>query len=575
MEISFRRRLGLLSLIFAVIAGVVITKLFFIQIVRGEYYQDLSTRQTAPTQDLFDRGTIFFSRQDGSTIAAATVKSGYTLAVKPNVLPPDLDREAFYKRLNSVIPLGKEALFAKLDLTNDPYEVLATRLDEATAKKVRALDLDGLEVSDERWRFYPAGTLAAHAVGFFGWQGNELRGRYGLEREYDNVLGRTQQLSFGNFFAAVFGSLGDKAGLNKILGKNEAEGGDLVTTIEPEVARTLEHELQEIMNRFEAKSVGGLVMDPVTGEVLALAALPNFDPGKKPESLEVLTNPLVERVFEMGSVIKPLTVAAALDTGAITPDTTYLDTGSVTLNGIKIRNYDGQSHGQVNMQEVLNKSLNTGAVFAMQKLGREKFRQYFENYGFGEKTGIDLPGELPGLTQSLRSAEEVDYASASFGQGVAITPIATARALATLASGGKLITPRLVKKISYRHRPDEVLEPPASKQVLKPETAQTITSMLVKVVDDALLGGTVKLPHYQVAAKTGTAQIASAAGGGYYEDRFLHSFFGYFPASKPRFLVFLYAEEPQKEKYAAYTLTTPFFNLAKFLLNYYKVAPDR
>lgn len=226
------------------------------------------------------------------------------------------------------------------------------------------------------------------------------------------------------------------------------------------------------------------------------------------------------------------------------------------------------------MQEVLNQSLNTGSVFVMQSIGQEKFKDYMLGYGIGEKTGIDLPSEISGLVKNLNDGKEVEYATASFGQGIAFTPIEAARAFSTLANGGYLITPHLAKELKYTTGLKNKLEWPKGRQVIGEKASDEITAMLVNVVDKALLGGTVKMEHYSIAAKTGTAQMSSPQGG-YYEDRYLHSFFGYLPAYDPKFLIFLYNVYPKGAQYASHTLTNPFINMAKFLIDYYNVPPDR
>ena len=228
------------------------------------------------------------------------------------------------------------------------------------------------------------------------------------------------------------------------------------------------------------------------------------------------------------------------------------------------------------MQEVLSQSLNTGVVYVMQKLGRERFAEYMRNYDLSEETGIDLPGEVAGLAGNLSSKRDIEHATASFGQGIAMTPIATVRALASLSNGGKLVTPHVVKKINYDlGYSREIIPAREDEKILKDETSGEITRMLVEVVDKALLGGTVKMDRYSIAAKTGTAEIANPAGGGYYEDRSLHSFFGYFPAYDPKFIVFFYSVNPKGVKYASQTLTEPFMDITKFLINYYEIPPDR
>jgi cell division protein FtsI (penicillin-binding protein 3)/stage V sporulation protein D (sporulation-specific penicillin-binding protein) len=227
------------------------------------------------------------------------------------------------------------------------------------------------------------------------------------------------------------------------------------------------------------------------------------------------------------------------------------------------------------MQEVINQSLNTGAVFVMQKLGKDRFREYFTNFGLGEKTGIDLPDEATGLINNLKSTRLVEYATASFGQGVAVSPIEITRALASLGNGGYLVKPYVVKRLErVNTKLSTDTKPVVGRQVIKPATSQAITKMLVTAVDTALVHGSAKLDHYTIAAKTGTAQMP-IPGGGYYADRYLHSFFGYFPASNPRFIVFLYMVNPKGVQYASESLVSPFMNLTKFLLNYYNVPPDR
>ena len=291
--------------------------------------------------------------------------------------------------------------------------------------------------------------------------------------------------------------------------------------------------------------------------------------------IEAFQNPLVENVYEMGSIIKPLTMAAGLDAGVISPQSTYYDAGFLKLSDYTIKNYDGRGRGTVPMQEILSQSLNTGVAHIASLLGKERFRKYFYGLKLGSETGIDLPNEAHGLVSNLESPRELEYATASFGQGIALTPIATVRALATLANGGVLITPHLVKKIEYADGKSRDITYPEGERIFKTKTSEDATRMLVEVVDTALKGGKAKNPYYTVAAKTGTAQIADSTGGGYYEDRYLHSFFGYFPAYDPKFLIFLYTVEPKGVKYASETLTDPFIDLVQFLINYYELPPDR
>ena len=252
------------------------------------------------------------------------------------------------------------------------------------------------------------------------------------------------------------------------------------------------------------------------------------------------------------------------------------------VDGSTIHNYDGVARGVIPIQTILNESLNVGASFVATKMGKPAMLKYFQGYGIGSETGIDLPSEAAGnignLLKNLDNNKQVEYDTASFGQGISMTPIITARALSVLANGGKLIIPHVATRIDYKvGLSKNISYTDEATQVIKKETSEEITRMLIKVVDEALAGGTMKMKNYSIAAKTGTAQISRPIneGGGYYPDKWLHSFFGYFPAYNPRFLVFLYTVEPKNIDYASKTLTGPFFDIAKFLINYYEIPPDR
>ena len=566
----FSFRLKIIYGVVCLLALLFLGKLFFIQILNGASFKERAEGQyTAPVANIFKRGSIYFQTKDRAVLSAATLKTGYTIAINPSRLA---DPEALYEGIVKIIPeFDEESFFFKAGKKDDPYEEILTKIRKEDASSIKNLGMQGVSMYEEKWRYYPGETLAAHVLGFVGFQGDEYRGQYGVERYYNDVLVRNDRALYVNFFAEVF------ANIEQSLFYERAREGDLVLTIEPEVERYAEGVLESFVNEWDARSGGIIIINPRDGSLYAMAARPTFNPNAYQNEREygIFSNPLVENVYEMGSIIKPLTMAAGLDAGVVTPESTYMDNGFVEVDGYTIRNFDGEGRGMVSMQEVLNQSLNTGAMHIMKKLGNEKFSDYFLRYGLGEETGIDLPNEVPGLVENLKSSRDVEHATASFGQGIAMTPIATVRALSVLANSGVIVTPHVVEKIDYTLIPSKTISFGGEKRILKEETAEEITRMLVRVVDEALLGGSVKLPHHSIAAKTGTAQIADKEKGGYYDDRFLHSFFGYFPAYDPRFLVFLYLEEPEGVRYASQTLTEPFMDIAKFLIQYYEIPPDR
>lgn len=569
MKAKSINRIRLFSIFIILFALLLVVRLYLVQIVSGETYAQKADRQYIKSSyNYYDRGTVYFKTKDGELVPAATLRTGYILAINPGQLKDD---QGTYEALSKYVEIDKLIFLAKASIKADPYEEIEDRLPADIAKKIADLKLPGVSLIEQRWRYYPGNNMAAHTLGFIAYKDDELAGRYGLERYYDSVLNRNNDSVFVNFFAEIFSNLQDRISSSK-----EPEG-DIVTTIEPTVEAYLEEELKKISQKWNSDYSGGIVMDPKSGEIFAMAIDPTFDLNnfKDAAGLEIFQNHLVDSVYEMGSIIKPLTMAAGLDTGVVTPSTTYFDTGSITVNGKTISNYDGRARGLVDIQQVLNQSLNVGAAFVERQIGNKQFAEYMDKYKIGEETGIDLPNEVHGLTENLNSPRDVEYATASFGQGIAMTPIATIRALASLANGGVLPSPHLVSRINYSLGDSKKVIPNPGPRAIDEETSEEITRMLVKVVDEALLEGKAKDPNYSVAAKTGTAQVANPDGGGYYSDVYLHSFFGYFPAYQPRFIVFLFTYNPKGVKYASETLTTSFLDLTKFLINYYNVPPDR
>jgi stage V sporulation protein D (sporulation-specific penicillin-binding protein) len=562
-------RIRILSLIMLGVAAILLVRLYVIQVARGESYRETGERQYVHTvQDLYSRGSIYLTTKDGEKVSAATIQSGYLLALNPSRIQ---DAEGTFTALNAITPLDHDQFIERANRKDKTYQEIKPNVVRAEGEAIDALKIPGVQLYRNQWRYYPGKELAARTIGFIGYDDTSVVGKYGLERYYEEVLARDNERLSVNFFAEIFSNLG-----NLVFDASKETEGDIVTTIEPTVARTLDRVLIDTHEHYESTVTGGIIIDPMTGEVIALSIIPSFDLNNKKEvSLESFQNPLVENVYELGSIIKPLTVAAGLDAGVITSYSTYYDAGYLDLEDRTIRNYDGMGRGTVSMQEVLNQSLNTGVAYITDLLGKERFREYFLGLKLGSETGIDLPNEAYGLVKNLQSPRKVEYATASFGQGIALTPIAAVRALSTLANGGVLITPHLARSIEYTNGEVHEVGFAPGDRIFKEETSEEITRMLVKVVDTALRGGKLKKEHYTIAAKTGTAQIADNVGGGYYEDKFLHSFFGYFPAYEPRFLIFLYTVEPKGVKYASETLTDPFMELTDFLINYYAIAPDR
>ncbi len=569
-KVQIRARIILvLTLFVAVVLG---GTLYNLQIFQGSEYAKKADQQYGENNNQFlNRGSIYLSTKDGTRVQGATLKSGYSIYINPSVLS---DSDTVFQALSQYLDIDENEFQRKATKVNDKYEVLANQVPLDTAVSIRNLKILGLGAVKDIWRTYPGETMLAHELGILGQSASSslVVGRYGLERYYENILQRSRSSSRNYVFADLFGDVNED-----LPNEKSYRQGDIVTSIEPTAQKYLEKILEEVKNKWRPETVGGIVIDPNNGEIVAMSSLPSFDPNDTSvvENVRDFSNPLVENAYEMGSIIKPLTMATALDFGVITPNSTYEDTGTMTLSGKKIANHDSKARGKTTMQDLLGYSLNVGAATIALKVGKDDFAKYFFNYGMGEKSGIDLPNEASGIVGNLRTGRDVEIATAAYGQGIAVSPIAVTRALSVLANGGYLITPHLVKEVRYVDGSSEVLEYNIRGPILRKQTTDDVTKMLINVVDNTLLQGKLKNDRYSIAAKTGTAQMADHTRGGYYTDRYLHSFFGYFPAYRPKYLVFLFQVYPKGTEYAADTLTEPFDQIAKFLINYFNIAPDR
>ncbi len=563
-------RIRIIAICVIIVTVLFIVRLYEIIVIKGADYTARADHQyVIAGSSLFDRGDIFLTGKDGTFVSAATQDSGFILAINPTQLK---DPEVAYQKINALLPLDKTEFLSHAQKEKDTYEEIAHRVDETVGKNIQALAIPGVNVYRERWRFYPGGNLAAQTIGFLGYasDGSSVTGQYGLERFYEDTLARGNANLYVNFFAEIF------ANVQHALNQNAADQGDVITSIEPSVQLYLQKELTAYSEKWHPESVGGIIMNPQDGSIYAMAVDPTFDINNFQKSNPAyFKNPLVENVYELGSIMKPITMASGIDSGVITADTTYTDTGCITVNTAKICNYDHKARGVIPMQQILSQSLNVGASYIATKMGKDTYRTYLQKFGITEETGIDLPNEAQPLMNNLKSPRDVEYDTASFGQGIALTPMSMARALAVLGNGGVLVTPHVATEIRYPSGVVKKLGWSPRTQVISPQSAEIVTRMLVSVVDLSLSNGAAKIPGYSVAAKTGTAQIVNPAGGGYYTDRYLHSFFGYFPAYNAKFIVFFFALKPVGAQYASETWTQPFLETTKFLINYYDVPPDR
>ncbi len=435
--------------------------------------------------------------------------------------------------------------------------------------------IKGFDFETKKFRYYPEGNIASHILGFVSYADEDGRGRYGLEEFFNEEL-------FGQY-----GSLKGEKGVGNSMIVNDREyvkpvpGSDLLLTIDRSVEFYACDKLKKMVDKFEAKGGSVIVVEPKTGAIIAMCSAPDFDPNdyRNVSDINIFSNPATSFQYEPGSVYKVITMASAINEGKVSPSTTYKDEGQLMINGWPkpIKNSDFSTfggHGVVDMNVVLQNSLNTGAIFAMRQIGPTVFSQYVENFGFGERTGIELGAEATGNINSLLKTKvrEIDAATASFGQGISVTPLQMVMAYQAIANKGLLMQPHIVKEIIHPDGRKEEIVPKQVKQVITEQTADKILAMLVNVIEKGH-SQKVKIPGYFIGGKTGTAQIASS--GGYYSDRYNHTFIGVAPADNPRFVMLTHIDSPKGIQYAEGSAAPLWRDIADFMLKYYQVPKNR
>lgn len=561
-----RSRIPFVIAFFALLIILISGRLTELQVFRHGYYLKLANAQhwikdVIPAK----RGKIYAKDSiSNSSYLLATNQALDLVFAEPKKLE-DKDKTAQF--LAETLSMDKNDIL-ELFKTSDTYVVIKHKLSETEGDKIREKGIKGIGLTTENWRYYPEGKLASNILGFVN---AEFKGNYGLEEYFNKELSGTPGLLKAE---------ADHAGVELSFGKNVSispvDGEDLYLTIDRYIQEKAQQLLDEAVKKYGAPSGQVIVMNPKSGAILAIANNPDFDPNKyadiKTSNYRVFKNSAVSDIYEPGSVFKVITLASGLDAKKITPDTTYTDTGSVTLNGYTIKNSDRKAHGVQTMTYVLANSLNTGSTWVQQKLGKDSFYDYINLFGFGTLTGIELPGEAAGVVHNPKETNDFGYANMSFGQGLSVTPLQMITSFAAIANGGKMMKPYLIEKTINNNKHETVnTSSKEIKEVISKEAATDITKMMVNVVEHGH-GFQAKVSGYKVAGKTGTAQVPDPRGG-YDSSKNIGTFIGFAPADDPQFVVLAKIDEPKGIPWAEESAAPIVGNMLDYLLKYYKIPP--
>lgn len=575
-------RLFVFHVFIFIFAAIVVARLFDLQVIQHDQYRNAAQGEHKFFQRLIPkRGDILLHDQksdqivadafsnkenDSKFFSAVTNRDYATVYAIPKAIK---EPEKVAEQLASILEIEKEIILPRLLKPDDPFEIIKKKITDEQADAIRALAIVGVGFTASSYRYYPDKGLGGQLFGYVGYNGDEERGLYGLEGYFDEILkGKEGSLRVEADVSGARIPIGEQ----KII--DAVQGSDLVLTIDRTIQLVACEGLRAWVSKHGADGGTVIIMDPQTGGVLALCSVPDYDPEEYYKSpLSAFDISAIFHPYEPGSIFKPITMAIGIELGLVDPSSSYVDTGKLVINGFAIQNSDRKAHGRQTMTQVLNESLNTGAIFVAKKIGRERFRSYVKAFGFGSRTGIELHTEDAGNIISLDEKREIYLATASFGQGITATPLQIITAYAALANGGKLMQPYIVDEIISPDGTRKKTVPKVVRQVIKERAATLLGGMLVNVVRKGH-GKRAGVEGYFVAGKTGTAQVSKKERRGYDPHATIGSFAGFAPVDDPRFVMLVKVDRPRSVQWAESSAAPLFGELAAFLVNYLEIPPD-
>ncbi|MGQ0678066.1 MAG: peptidoglycan D,D-transpeptidase FtsI family protein [Actinomycetota bacterium] len=531
MHKRLRSSLRLLCLFGAIFAGsgVVAGRLFYLQVLDANHLSSLAAEQRLRT--------IALPAERGSILAADGTELAISLAMKSVFASPRIvaDPRGAAAALAPVLNLDPAELESKLS-KDTGFTFLARWIDPVLAEQVEALDIEGISLMSEAKRFYPSGSLASQVVGYVG---DEHTGLGGLEQRYDDVLqGKPGQRVMER------DPLGRPIASGESRLDEPVKGRDLLLTIDRQIQHEAEAALQRALQNWHAKGGSVIVMDPRTGDILAMANAPTFDANRlTPADAEFRKNRAVTDIYEPGSVSKLVTAAAALETGVTSPGEPMRVADTLKIGAKTFKDSHQHPVQTLSFAEVIQTSSNVGTIKVAERLGKASLHDYLTRFGYGQKSGLNFPGESSGMLSKPENWWATSLGTISIGQGVAVTPLQMAKAYAAVANGGMEAKPRLVKATVDSSGKLHPIPLEAPRRVIQRSTAETLNEILIGVTEgDRGTGKTAAISGYRVAGKTGTAQKPKDGSAGY--SGYVASFMGYAPADDPKLVVAVILDDP-------------------------------
>lgn len=549
----------LVFLLFIVAFGFIMHRLFVIQVLSSDHYIPIQKFVTV-TKDLSLRGEIF----DTNNTPLAVNTQVFTLYGNTDKLRKEY---AIRKKLQNILRIKNSTMSAILD--REQWQKIKSGVSTDTKDKVKQYYPTYINIEDEWVRAYPEGSMSAQLLGFVGRDdiGNP-KGYVGVEGYFEqelrglpSVSERESDLRGVSFIGGVSNGISGRAGMS------------LRLTIDRNLQKIVEDRLYKGVEQYDAKQGCAIVMEPYTGKIRAIGCVPSFSPEKYFEYKDAdFTNGLISTIYEPGSTFKPLIVAMGLDTKSIKSDQMFDETGPLSIGEYDIRTWNNEYSGRISTTQVLEKSSNVGMVQIIQNIKKQLVNDYLNNLGFREKTGIEIQGETTGIVKDSSEWYPIDYATISFGQGIAITPIQLVSAFSSLANDGYVVKPTLVENITDSSGERVYTSSTVNKRtVYSPKTVSIMKKMLNDAIENSEATYPQKPEGYSFCGKTGTAQIPIE--GHYDPSKTIASFIGFFPCDKPKMLVFVMYKEPSGSIWGSETAAPTFFEIAKRLILYYNIAP--